>query len=84
MVGRINEYRDPQRFIDIVESVRRHNSDVEFVWIGDGDDAQRDALKAAGVHVTGWLGGVDLQKKLTELSMLVYTSRWDGFPMVIT
>ena len=58
MVGRINEYRDPQCFIDIVESVRRHNSDVEFVWIGDGDDAQRDAL-------------------------LVYTSRWDGFPMVI-
>ena len=83
MVGRINEYRDPQCFIDIVESVRRHNSDVEFVWIGDGDDAQRDALKAAGVHVTGWLGGVDLQKRLTELSMLVYTSRWDGFPMVI-
>lgn len=83
MVGRINEYRDPERFLSIVRRVREQRADVEFEWIGDGDEEQRIRLTAAGVHVTGWLSSEELQRRITALSMLLYTSRWDGFPMVI-
>lgn len=82
MVGRINEYRDPELFIDIARAVR-NRLDVDFIWLGDGDDEQREMLNSAGIEVSGWLDRSELQQKLTELSMLVYTSKWDGFPMVI-
>lgn len=83
MVGRINDYRDPERFLNIVGRIRRQRADVEFEWIGDGDTHWVERLRAANVHVTGWLSAEELQRRISELSVLVYTSLWDGFPMVI-
>lgn len=83
MVGRINDYRNPGLFIEAARLVQRQRDDVSFVWIGDGEDDQREALRRAGVEVTGWLDGADLQSRISGLSALLYTSAWDGFPMVI-
>ncbi|WJZ03143.1 glycosyltransferase [Corynebacterium freiburgense] len=83
MVGRINDYRDPQRFTEIAKLVRMQNPNVKFIWIGDGDNQQRAFLQTQGIYVTGWLNSIELQRKITELSVLLYTSKWDGFPMVI-
>ncbi|MDO4685794.1 MAG: glycosyltransferase [Corynebacterium sp.] len=83
MVGRINEYRDPEKFIEIARLVWETRPDVQFIWIGDGDNTQRKLLQESGIEVTGWLNDIALQRSITELSVLLYTSQWDGFPMVI-
>ena len=55
--GRHQAAKEPTLFTRIARSFER--KEIEFTWIGDGDEKLKQELVAAGVNVTGWLSRVD-------------------------
>lgn len=86
VVSRVTPQRDPAFFAATAALIRDARPDVRFTWIGDGDG--KDAtlttlLEDAGIEVTGWLSGAELRRRVAELSLVIHTARWDGFPMAV-
>jgi glycosyltransferase involved in cell wall biosynthesis len=79
MVGRIQPQKDPRLFAAVA---RLHaDSPWRFVWIGDGEGADRADLEAAGVEVTGWLPPAALRERLTGAALYLHTAAWEGGPV---
>ncbi|MGO2875024.1 glycosyltransferase [Corynebacterium variabile] len=86
VVSRVTPQRDPAFFVETAERIRAARPDVRFTWIGDGDGKDTtltDLLTEAGIEVTGWLSGAELHRRVSELSLVIHTARWDGFPMSV-
>lgn len=85
VLGRITPARDPQMIVEIANLLkhRQQLSGIKVVWIGDGPRDTKSQLVDAGVEVTGWIDASEVPKKLLELSVLVHTAKWDGFPMSV-
>jgi glycosyltransferase involved in cell wall biosynthesis len=79
-VGRICAQKDPSFFANVAKLLA--NSELEFVWVGDGDAKLKSELEAAGVRVTGWLEQENVQEILGNSHLLIHTARWEGSPMV--
>jgi glycosyltransferase involved in cell wall biosynthesis len=78
MTGRIGPQKDPALFESIARQVA---SDVEFVWVGDGDDRERERLRASGVNVTGWLSPREVARTVREAALYVHTGAWEASPI---
>lgn len=86
VVSRVTPQRDPAFFAATARLIRGELPETRFVWIGDGDGKDTSlipVLENAGVEVTGWLNGDELHRRIAELSVVVHTARWDGFPMSV-
>lgn len=86
VVSRVTPQRDPAFFVETATRIRAARPDVRFTWIGDGDGKDTtltDLLTDAGIEVTGWLSGEELRRRISELSLVIHTARWDGFPMAV-
>lgn len=86
VVSRVTPQRDPAFFAATARLIRGELPETRFVWIGDGDGKDTSlipVLEDAGVEVTGWLNGDELHRRIAELSVVVHTARWDGFPMSV-
>lgn len=79
MIGRILPQKDPLLFA----AVARMHADApwRFVWIGDGDEADRARLEAAGVEVTGWLPPERVRERLAAAALYLHTAAWEGGPV---
>jgi glycosyltransferase involved in cell wall biosynthesis len=82
-LGRLDE----EKGVDVLtEVVKRLPDDITFVFIGDG--ALREHIEAAlagkldrgSVEVTGWVDHEQVPNYLTDLRLLVMTSRTEGVP----
>ncbi|SCX01393.1 glycosyltransferase [Corynebacterium jeikeium] len=80
-IGRIVEARHPEMAIDIARIATKKGFTCQ--WIGDGDAAMKQSLEDSGIHVTGWLTKAEMAEALENISFVIHTARWDGFPMVI-
>ncbi|WP_144762305.1 glycosyltransferase [Curtobacterium sp. 9128] len=78
--GRITAQKAPERFASLALS---EPSRAEFVWVGDGDSAAREALQEAGVIVTGWVDGSEVIEQLAQADVFVLLSRWEGMPLAL-
>jgi len=78
-VGRLTPAKDPGQFAKIASAL----PDVDFVWVGAGDETVAAELRNAGVRVTGWLTPDLVKAELRQSSVLLVTSRWEGFPYSI-
>ncbi|MGO1634717.1 glycosyltransferase [Corynebacterium variabile] len=86
VVSRVTPQRDPAFFVETAKLIREARPDVRFTWIGDGDGKDptlTDLLAKADIEVTGWLSGEELRRRISELSLVIHTARWDGFPMAV-
>ncbi|MCI2956082.1 glycosyltransferase [Agromyces atrinae] len=83
MIGRISKQKDPHYFLRVAEIVRASEPATSFVWVGDGDIDTRDALIAAGVDVTGWLGADELSALLREGGVYLHSAAYEGFPLSV-
>lgn len=81
MMGRISPQKDPAFFARFARVFNEKHPTADFVWVGDGDARMRTELEAAGVRVTGWLDGGDVVEELSQLSMYVHTSLYEGFSL---
>ena len=81
-VGRLTEYKRPERFIAVVAEVAGALPGVRAVLVGDGPDA--DALKSLARRLgiesnVEFLGQrVDVDELLAVARVFVLTSRWEG------
>jgi glycosyltransferase involved in cell wall biosynthesis len=78
-VGRICEQKNPKLFSKIADAFR-NNSDVEFIWIGDGE--LRTQL-SQNIRITGWLKENDVQSLLGDASIYLSTALWEGLPFAV-
>ncbi|HEX3598431.1 MAG TPA: glycosyltransferase, partial [Polyangiaceae bacterium] len=78
--GRISPQKRPAFFAEVARNLSGH---ADFVWIGDGDEGERDALVAAGVEVTGWCTRAEAQRHIASLQAYVQTSAWEGMPISV-
>ncbi|MGJ4169709.1 glycosyltransferase [Corynebacterium jeikeium] len=80
-IGRITEARHPEMAMEIAEIAAKKGFTCQ--WIGDGDADMKQSLENSGIHVTGWLTKAEMAGALENISFVIHTARWDGFPMVI-
>ena len=81
MIGRICYQKAPWRFAAVAAALR---GQARFVWIGDGDDADRRRwLDGSGVEVAGWLDEDELRKFLIDTTVLLFPTLWEGMSMAL-
>lgn len=81
MIGRVSAQKDPQYFLDTVNTLREHGVDITPVWIGSGPPDEVQCLADAGVDVSGWLDRERLEAAIDSLDLYVHSAAWEGFPI---
>ena len=81
-VGRICKQKDPEKFSQIISSLRKCGLEIEAIWVGDGDKKSREFLENSGVRVTGWRPSEDVASLLKSSRILLHTAKWEGMPVV--
>ncbi|MEY8241316.1 MAG: glycosyltransferase [Cycloclasticus sp.] len=80
-VGQIRLQKDPVRFAQVAKAVLAQRDDVEFVWVGDGEEESKQALIAAGVNILGWKTPREVKELLQSSSYYLSTALWEGMPV---
>jgi glycosyltransferase involved in cell wall biosynthesis len=73
--GRILAQKNPKRFNEIAQQFLSY-SNVEFVWIGDGED--NHLLSSPNIRITGWLTEVEVKNELANASLYLSTADYEG------
>jgi glycosyltransferase involved in cell wall biosynthesis len=81
-VGRISTQKNPTLFAQIA-SYYESDEDLEFIWIGDGDEDSKRFLKATNITVTGWKTKEEVEHKLINSSIYLSTALWEGLPFAV-
>lgn len=76
-LGRIVPQKDPALFNRIAEAF----PEVQFVWIGGGDE--QDKLTSPNIEVTGWVEKKDALEKMMGCSVFLLTSIYEGLAFSI-
>ncbi len=74
-LGRICPQKGPKLFNEIAKEM----SDVNFVWIGDGE--LRDELTSPNITVTGWVERKEALEMASAADTFLLTSLWEGLPI---
>ena len=80
-VGGIRLQKDPVRFAQIAKSVLAQRDDVEFIWVGDGEESGKQVLIDAGVKVLGWKTPDEVKVLLQNSRYYLSTALWEGMPV---
>lgn len=83
-VGRWAEEKRPELFLEIAKQIRKLPADIEFYMIGIGMKSNINCINNAGVTFLGEITNeTELNNFYKQLSFLLVTSIYEGFPMVI-
>jgi glycosyltransferase involved in cell wall biosynthesis len=83
-LGRVGYQKNPKKFSEIAKEITANSSiDIEFVWIGGGEEDMVEMLKCNGVSVTGWLERSEAIDILATLDIYLQTSLWEGMPLSV-
>ena len=80
-VGQIRLQKDPVRFARIAKEILAQRDDVEFIWVGDGEEKSKLALIHAGVQVLGWKTPKEVKQLLRISRYYLSTALWEGMPV---
>jgi glycosyltransferase involved in cell wall biosynthesis len=86
VVARSSAQKDPQRFIDVVSLLNATESQVNGVWVGDGDllDDCRREVERRGIAGLTFVGArADVVPFLRQADLVMLTSRWEGLPLAL-
>ncbi|WP_102409612.1 glycosyltransferase [Vibrio cyclitrophicus] len=78
-VGGIRPQKGPSELSVLARQFEGKN--VEFIWIGDGDNEAKKILADAGVTVTGWKSRENVIKELYSADLYLSTALWEGMPV---
>jgi glycosyltransferase involved in cell wall biosynthesis len=86
-VGRLSEQKNPLRFVRVAAEISKRMPNVRFLWIGDGElRAQVESAissHAARVEITGWVSRHEVYELLSNASVYLQTSRWEGASLAV-
>lgn len=83
VTGRISLQKAPWVFADIARQINAKRDDVEFIWIGGGEDKDVENLESAGVNVTGMLDRSDALALVPTLDIFFQTSAYEGLSLAL-
>lgn len=84
MAGRFASAKDPAFYAAVARTVRRTRPDIEFTWVGGGDDPNVSELLAeAGVQVSGWLPQTGCWERIAAADLYLHSSKVEGFPLTV-
>ncbi len=83
MVGRISPQKDPGFFLETVKLAQERRLDAEFIWLGGGDAAWEEKLRAAGVNVSGWLEQDEALRRMAACDIYFHTAAWESCPLSV-
>lgn len=83
-IGRLEEQKDPERFVRVVAAARKL-VDVEAVWLGTGSHLSqaRDLASRLNSPVTFLGESNDVVGELDRSDALLMTSKWEGLGLVV-
>lgn len=81
--GRTCEQKAPEVFAEIAVRFQIDEIAAKFVWVGSGEPDREAHIRAAGGEVTGWLSTAEVARHMSEASVYVQTSRWEGLPLAV-
>lgn len=84
-LGRMEDVKDPLRFIDIVSQIQKSKRDLKVAMVGDGAlmNEVKDKVNELGLgkNITIFGNLINPYKILLSSKILVITSRYEGTPM---
>ena len=80
-VGGVRPQKGPAEFAKLANTFKNEN--IEFIWIGDGEQEHKQCLLDAGVHVKGWMPRADVINELYEADLYLSTALWEGMPVSV-
>jgi len=83
VVGRISLQKAPWVFAEIAGELNKIRNDIEFIWIGGGEEEDVKILNDAGVYVTGMLDRSDALKLIPSLDIYFQTSAYEGLSLAL-
>ncbi len=82
-IGRVTQVKRPDRFLDVVNEIKKRNISLDFFIAGDGEllETCRERIIAENlrVKVLGWQSNIE--KVLSAADMVVLTSDNEGTPL---
>ncbi len=82
-MGRVCRQKGPEFFAELAARFHLAEVSATFVWVGNGDPASEAMLRSAGVKVTGWMSPEQVREQLSQASVYVQTSLWEGMPLSV-
>jgi glycosyltransferase involved in cell wall biosynthesis len=82
-MGRIAAQKGPGFFRSAASLSQRLGLPIEWMWVGGGDPQDEQALREAGVLVTGWSSRSAALGRLSTADVYVHTAGWEGAPMSV-
>ncbi|WP_243736973.1 glycosyltransferase [Cupriavidus sp. L7L] len=79
--GGIRRQKGFELFAEIAR--RLSGQGFDFLWIGDGDTANKAVLIDAGVRVSGWRTRQDVRDILHAAHTYLSTAAWEGMPISV-
>ncbi|KAG1663482.1 Sulfoquinovosyl transferase SQD2 [Nymphon striatum] len=67
----------------LIRIINEKRNDVEFIWIGGGEDDDVEMLTKAGVEVTGMLDRNEALKLIPTLDIYFQTSAYEGLSLAL-
>ena len=83
VVGRISMQKAPWVFAEIANKLNKTRNDIEFIWIGGGEDEDVKMLNDAGVNITGMLDRSEALKLIPTLDIYFQTSAYEGLSLAL-
>ena len=84
-LGRMEDVKNPLRFIDIISQIQKNKRDIKVAMIGDGSlmNEAKAKVNALGLakNITIFGNLINPYKILLSSKILVITSRYEGTPM---
>ena len=82
-IGRVTQIKRPDRFLDVVNEIKKRGIELDFFIAGDGEllEMCRERIKKEGLPVTilGWQS--DIERVLSAADIVVLTSDNEGTPL---
>ena len=82
-LGRITPAKDPGFFHRLVLLGRELDLPIAWMWVGGGEPSAEQALRDAGVMVTGWSSRSVALGWLATADVYVHVAAWEGAPVSI-
>ncbi len=85
VVGRVSAQKDPQFLLDTIKNLQAfpEHEQIAITWLGGGDSDSEEALKQAGVKVTGMIPHTQLMQTLENADLYLHTAAWEGMPLTL-
>ncbi|MFC0773736.1 glycosyltransferase [Terrimonas alba] len=78
--GRIERQKNPALF-NAIASYFEDLRQIEFIWVGDGQD--KDQFTAKNIKVTGWLNANEVKEYVSSSDVYLSTSRYEGLSFAV-